>query len=93
MLTWLKRYVSLSLIVILGFVAYVLFFNENSIMRNMEYASQIRELEKEIAVYEDTLMHYRQLNEMLDGNPAEIERIVRERYHMQRLSEDVYIFE
>ncbi|MBE6304749.1 MAG: septum formation initiator family protein [Bacteroidales bacterium] len=93
MLTWLKRYVSLSLIVILGFVAYVLFFNENSIMRNMEYASQIRELEKEIAVYEDTLMHYQQLNEMLDGNPAEIERIVRERYHMQRLSEDVYIFE
>ena len=93
MLTWLKRYVSLSLIIILGFVAYVLFFNENSIMRNMEYASQIRELEKEIAVYEDTLMHYQQLNEMLDGNPAEIERIVRERYHMQRLSEDVYIFE
>lgn len=84
---------SLSLVVVLGFVAYVLFFNENSIMTNIDYASQIRSLEEEIAVYEDTLTHYQKLNSMLDGNPAEIERIVRERYHMQRRSEDVYIFE
>lgn len=93
MLNWLKRYFSLSLVIVLGFVAYVLFFNENSIMDNMSYATEIRRLEKEIAVYEDTLTHYKELNAVLDGNNAEIERIVRERYHMQRRSEDVYIFE
>ncbi|GFI07365.1 hypothetical protein IMSAGC006_02122 [Muribaculaceae bacterium] len=29
----------------------------------------------------------------LDTDPAELEKIVREHYHMQRQSEDVYIFE
>lgn len=93
MIKWLKRYVSLSLLVVIGFVAFVLFFNENSVMRSMNYNAEIRSLEKEIAQYEDTLRHYQQLNDRLNSDPAEMERIVREHYHMQRPSEDVYIFD
>ncbi|MBP3534626.1 MAG: septum formation initiator family protein [Muribaculaceae bacterium] len=93
MIKWLKRYVSLSLLVVLGFVAFVLFFNENSVMRSMDYNAEIRSLEKEIAQYEDTLRHYQALNDRLNSDPAEMERIVREHYHMQRPSEDVYIFD
>lgn len=93
MIKWLKRYVSLSLLVVLGFVVFVLFFNENSVMKSMEYASEIRSLEEEIAQYEDTLRHYQALNDRLNTDPKELERIVREHYHMHRSSEDVYIFE
>lgn len=93
MIKWLRRYVSLSLLVVIGFVAFVLFFNENSVMKSMDYAAEIRDLEVEIAQYEDTLRHYQALNRRLDSDPKELERIVREHYHMQRASEDVYIFD
>lgn len=93
MINWLKRYVSFSLIVVLAFVAFVLFFNENSVMRSMDYAAEIRSLEEQIAQYEDTLNLYQDLNRRLDSDPKELERIVREHYHMQRPGEDVYIFD
>ncbi len=93
MIKWLKRYVSLSLLVVLGFIAFVLFFNDNSVAKSYDYAAQIRELEGEIAQYEDTLRYYQELNRRLDSDPQELERIVREHYHMQRPSEDVYIFD
>lgn len=92
MMQWLKRYISLPLLLVVGFIAYVLFFNDNSVAQSIDYATQIRTLEREIAQYEDTLRHYQALNEALDSDPRELERIVREHYHMQRPSEDVYIF-
>lgn len=83
---------SVSLMVVLAFVAYVLFFNENSVMTSIDNAARIRTLEQQIAMHEDTLRHYQFLIDRLDGNPAELERIVREHYFMQRPSEDVYRF-
>lgn len=93
MIKWLKRYVSLPLIVVLAFVVFVLFFNENSVIKSYDYASEIRSLERRIAECEDTLRLYQELNRRLDSDPRELERIVREYYHMQRPSEDVYIFD
>lgn len=92
MLKWLKRYVSLPLLVVLGFVAYVLFFNEYSVMTSMDNAAVIREKERQIAQYEDTLRYYQHKLDLLDSDRAELERIVRENYFMQRPSEDVYRF-
>ena len=90
---WIRRYVSLPLLAVMAFMAYLLFFNEHSMMADMEYARQERELLSRIAQYEDTLLHYQRLNSKLDTDPAELEKIVREHYHMQRPSEAVYIFD
>lgn len=90
---WFKRYFSVSAVVALAFMAFVLFFNDNSVSKSYEYASEIRRLEERISQYEDTLRLYQQLNRRLDSDPQELERIVREQYHMQRPSEDVYIFD
>lgn len=93
MIKWLKRYISLPMLAITAFIAYVLFFNENSIGKSLEYNAEIRSLNEKIAQYEDTLRYYDALNRRLDSSPEELERIVREHYHMQRPSEDVYIFD
>jgi len=93
MIKWLKRYVSLSLLAVIGFIVFVLFFNDNSVTKSYDYAAEIRGLKMQIAQYEDTLRHYQELNRRLDSDPQELERIVREHYHMQRPSEDVYIFD
>lgn len=91
MIKWLKRYVSVPLIAVVAFVVFVLFFNENSVIKSYDYDSEKRALKARIAEYEDTLRYYNELNRRLDSDPAELERIVRENYHMQRPSEDVYI--
>jgi hypothetical protein len=93
MIKWLRQYVSLSLLVVTAFVAFVLFFNDNSVMKRMTYTSEIRDLKVKIAQYEDTLTLYRELNHRLDVSAGEMEKIVREHYHMQRPDEDVYVFE
>lgn len=88
---WLKRYISVPQLAVLGCMAYVLFFNENSVKHNMELSKDKRELEARIAMYEDTLQLYTQLLHRLDTDPSELERILREQYHYQRLSEDVFL--
>ncbi|MDE6306423.1 MAG: septum formation initiator family protein [Muribaculaceae bacterium] len=92
-MNWLRRYVSLTLIVVVAFVFFVLFFNDNSILQSFEYNRQIQSLKDEIRSNEDTLRYYQELNDRLDTDPETMERIVREQYHMQRPSEDVYVFE
>lgn len=90
-INWCRRYVSLILVGVIAFVIYAFFFDENSVGRMNELNVEIRRLKTEIKANQDTMEHYRALNRRLDTSAAEMERIVREQYHMQRPNEDVYI--
>ena len=92
-LTWCRRYISVTFIIVMAFILIVLFFNDNSILKSIEYNRQITELKREIKANQDTLDYYKALNHSLDTDPETMERIVREQYHMQRENEDVYIIE
>jgi len=74
-------------------LSFVLFFNDNSVMRTYEHEKEIERLQAEIRDNNDTLMYYQQLNDRLDTDKETMEKIVREQYHMQRPGEDVYIFD
>lgn len=93
MLQWCRRYISVTFLILIAFIAIVLFFNDNSFVKSVEYTTRISELREEIRANEDTLRHYQRLNHALDTDPETMERIVRENYHMQRENEDVYIVE
>lgn len=91
---WATRYITVPLVGMACFFIYVCFFNEDkSVMDRMKYEEQIKELNAEIAANLDSLNYYRELNNSLESNAEDIERIVREHYHMQRPNEDIYIFE
>lgn len=92
-INWCRRYISLMFLAILAFVLYVLFFNENSYGRLHELNNEIKRLKTEIKTNRDTMEYYLRKNQMLDTDPAEMERIVREQYHMQRDGEEVFIVE
>ncbi len=62
-------------------------------MHSFELNQRINELELEISENEDTLQYYRQLNRALNTDAETMEKIVRENYHMQRPTEDVYIIQ
>ena len=90
---WCRRYISLTLITIVAFVIFILFFNENSIMQGFEYNDKIDELKAKIQENTDTLNHYNNMLQQLNHNPEAMEKVVREHYHMQHANEDVYVFE
>lgn len=90
---WLRRYITFPLIVAVGYMLIVLFFNENSYSRSAQLQGEIDRLTAEIKENTDTMLYYNRLNRSLDTDPATLERIVREQYHMQRVDEDVYIVE
>lgn len=91
---WVKRYVTVPLVGVGCFVVYVCFFNEeNSVLDRMRYQQRIEELNAEIAENIDSLEYYRHLNATLETDRENMERVVREHYHMQRVNEDIYLFE
>ncbi|MDE6152886.1 MAG: septum formation initiator family protein [Muribaculaceae bacterium] len=91
---WFKRYITVPLAGVVCFVVYVCFFNEeNSVIDRIRYQKRIEELQSEIADNRDSLEYYRTLNANLETDRENIERVVRERYRMQRPNEDIYVFE
>lgn len=90
-LKWVPRWVSLPFIIIIIFVTVVLFFDDNSYLKNMEYSQRITDLKIEIKENLDSAKYYSQKARALNTDPESLEKISREQYHMQRQNEDVYI--
>lgn len=88
---WCRRYLSLNLLVVSGILIYVIFFTDNSAALAYEQNREIERLQAEIKANRDTLAYYERLNHNLSVNPEEMERVVRENYHMQRDNEDVFV--
>lgn len=93
LINWCRRYISVTALIVIAICVYMLGFNDNSLVDSHRYARQIKELKEEISQNRDTLEYYRMMNRRLDTDPAAMERIVREQYHMQRENEDVYVTE
>lgn len=91
-LGWSKRYFSLTLVVVVVYLLFLLVFNENSMARSIEIDRTIDSLRTEIAAGRDSLHYYRTLNSLLTTDPREMERVAREQYHMNRPNEDVFVF-
>ena len=90
---WCKRYISLSLLITVGIIVYILFFSDNSVSETYMYDRQIDSLNMAICQAGDSLDYYRGLEERLNTDPSAMEQVVRENYHMQRPDEDVYVVE
>lgn len=89
---WLRRKSHLPLIIIGSIVVLLLFFNdETSLALNMKYEKEINRLSLEIKENKDSAAFYRRQRESLIHDSEDLEHLARERFHMQRPTEDVYI--
>lgn len=79
-------------VLVIGLVAYSLFWQENSIFKYREYSQEIKELKEEIKTATDTLEHYREMNLKLRTDPETMEREGRENFYMIGPDEDIYVF-
>lgn len=90
---WCRRYVRLPFFLTVGAIVCLYFFNDNSALTYYESQLEISRLKEEIKDNADTLAYYKELTRSLDSDRAALEKIVRERHHMRRTNEDVYIYE
>lgn len=89
---WLSRKSHLTLGAVGGAMILLLCFNEEtSISRNMEYAATIKQLNADIKAYRDSAAYFRRHREALTTDVSNLEHLARERYHMQRPTEDVFL--
>ena len=89
---WLRRRSHLGVLIVGGIVIMMLFFNDDaSWENNMKYEAEIRELNRQIKVANDSAQYYRDQRARLLAGQEELERLAREEYHMQKPTEDVYI--
>ena len=88
---WIPRWLNIPLLIFIAFVVLLLFFGENNYMRINKYRSQINELKSHIKDYEDSAAVYdAKVNELNTDNES-LERLVREKYGMKRVNEEVFI--
>lgn len=89
---WIRRRSHLPVIVIGSLMVVILLINDDtSISRNMEYQRQINELTDAIAECHDSAAYYRKQRESIIRGTGNLEHLAREKFHMQRPSEDVFV--
>lgn len=75
----------------MGFVAALLFFNDNSYIKINEYSSEINSLKASIKANEDSAAMYEKKIQELNTDRATLEKIAREKYGMKKDYEEVYV--
>lgn len=91
---WRRRRGAIPFIVIATVIVLVLFLNEEtSVKTNMEYEARINDLKQEIKHNRDSAEYYHQHRLAIENGEGDLERLARERYHMQRPTEDVFVYE
>lgn len=89
---WVRRRSHLPILVIGSLMVMVLLFNDDtSISLSMEYDRQINELTEEIAECRDSAAYYRRQREAVVHGTDDLERLAREKFHMQKPTEDVFL--
>lgn len=89
---WLRRRSTIPFILIGSVVVLMLFLNEEtSVKTNVEYEKRINLLKSEIKLNKDSAEYYRSHRLAIEKGESDLEHLAREKYHMQKPTEDVYL--
>ncbi len=78
-------------IVTVAFIVWMLFFDKNDLVSQVEYRQQVNTLKEERDFYtKETEKVSKDLDE-LTSNPQKLEKFAREKYLMKKENEDVFV--
>ena len=80
-------------LVFVGFLAWMLFFDQRDFFLQRERKAELEKLEAAKKYYQDEINSTKKQLENLQSNPAAVEKYARERYLLRRDGEEVYLFE
>ncbi len=88
---WFKRLGNKYFIATLLFLAWFVFFDENSLVAHMENKHRLEELIQQKEYYIEKIAADKQKLEDLNAGKEELEKFAREHYFMAEPGEDVFI--
>ena len=80
-----------QLVVIVGFVVWVCFFDTYSLIDRYKNLRKLNDLKKEAIFFEDEIIIYKTQYEELFSNKNDLEKFAREQYQMKESNEDLFI--
>lgn len=86
---WLKNRYAFSMLI---FLVWVSFLDQNNMMTQYSYRSQLNELESEKEYFTLEIEKTSQELHDLTQNPATLEKFARENYFMKKKNEEVFVF-
>ena len=78
---------------LMGFAIWILFFDRNDILTQIERGQELTSLQKSKKYYTEQIAEESKISEELRSNPATIEKYAREKYLMKRENEDLFIIQ
>ena len=79
------------LITSLALVVWLLFFDKNDILSQVDRSKELRALEEERNYYQKEIEKSKQDMKELQTNPKNLEKFAREKYLMKKPNEDVFV--
>lgn len=87
-----KFFTNIFVIILVPFIIWMVFFDENSYLTHREFNNEIEDLESTISFYEGKIAEDKKTIKKLQDS-LELERFAREKYLMKKENEDIYIIE
>lgn len=87
-----KIFTNIFVIILVPFIIWMLFFDENSYLIHRKFNAEIEDLESTIQFYETKISADKETIKSLQDS-LELERFAREKYLMKKENEDIYIIE
>lgn len=89
---WFKILSNLYVLILSIFVVWMLFFDQNSVLIQLELQREIQKLEEQKEFLQEQINTDKELIETL-SDPKELEKFARETYFLKKQNEDIYIIE
>lgn len=74
-----------------AFLVWLMFFDNNSLIRQSRLSGQLRDLKKQKAFYEEAIGKNREASRELMNDEDLLEKFARERYLMKKDNEDIFV--
>ena len=90
--SYFKFFTNIYVIIVIPFLVWMLFFDENSYLIHREFNKEIKDLESTISFYKEKIAKDKATIKKLQDS-LELERFAREKYLMKKENEEIYIIE
>ncbi len=90
---WYSFFLNRYFIVSAAFAIWMIFLDQNSVLVHIQRYKEIKALEEDEQYYQEKLTEESDRLNDLKNNPAELERIAREKHFLKRKNEDIFIIQ
>jgi cell division protein DivIC len=89
---YLKILTNRYALILIVFILWMIFFDENSYLNHREYDQEIKELKNSIEFYKKEIVQNKKMIEALN-DPEQLEKYAREIYRIKKEKETLYLIE